>query len=156
MADKSKDDLKINELNGKKKVLVVEDDEDMNDLICAVLGEAGYETQSAVTGEDGFKAAVEIKPDLILLDIRFEKGEMDGLEVCRRISNFKDTKSIPIIMVTIERELSTKLAAYIAGAKRYITKPFGVDDLISEVEKTFKQKNIPLPEENGSLDARDL
>lgn len=140
-------------LNEDKTILVVEDDKDMNELICAVLAEAGYKTISVSTGEKGIERAHQDKPDLVLLDIELPK--MDGIEVCRSITSHEETKGIPVIMVTIKRELSTKLSSYIAGARRFITKPFGVEELVGEVRKTLRQSGIPQHLENLPFDPRD-
>lgn len=126
----------------KKKVyvLVIEDDKDMNDLICAALKSAGYSTASSYTGEDGIEVAMDVKPDLILLDIMLPKT--DGVEVCRTLSGAADTKSIPVIMITAKKDISSKVSSYIAGAKRYITKPFGIDDLLNTIDKTIDNHSI--------------
>jgi len=126
--------------DARKTILVVEDDPDMSELICSVLSSAGYSIVSVDNGEKGLEKAHQIKPDLILLDIMLPC--MDGIEVCRSITTNDDTKRIPVIMVTIKRELSTKLASYIAGARRYITKPFGIDELLGEVQKTLRQNEL--------------
>jgi DNA-binding response OmpR family regulator len=139
--------------NGDKTILVVEDDKDMNDLICAILTEAGYKTISVASGEKGLEKAYQDKPDLVLLDIQLPK--MDGIEVCRAITSNDETKSIPIIMVTIKKELSTKLSSYIAGARRFISKPFGVEELIGEVRKTLRQSGIPQHVNEEFFDPRD-
>lgn len=139
--------------NSKKTILVVEDDRDMNELICAVLKEAGYNAISVSTGEQGLEKTHQMKPDLVLLDIMLP--QMDGVEVCRSISSHEETKSIPIIIVTIKRELSTKLASYIAGARRYITKPFGVDELLGEINKTLKSPGPPNHSNSSFSDPRD-
>ena len=127
--------------SNQSTVLVIEDDQDMNELVCAILDTAGYDVQSADNGKDGFEKALEFKPDLILLDIMLP--EVDGIEVCRSLSSHEDTRHIPVIMLTLKRELSVKLSSYIAGAKRYITKPFGVEDLLNEVRNTLRQPGIP-------------
>ena len=143
----------VAEINDKKTILVVEDDGDMNELICAVLQEAGYNTVSVSSGEKGLEKARKEKPDLVLLDVMLP--EMDGVDVCRCITSGESTKGVPVIMVTIRKELSTKLASYIAGARRFITKPFGVEELLGEVEKTLKQKRMPPTSESSLLDPRD-
>jgi DNA-binding response OmpR family regulator len=139
--------------NHKKRILIVEDDQDMNELITAVLSEAGYETHSVYTGEHGIEKAHQIKPDLVLLDIMLPA--MDGIEVCRSIASHTETKGIPIIMLTIKKELSVKLASYIAGARRFITKPFGVEELLGEVKKTLRSPVLPNHLESTYIDPRD-
>jgi two-component system, OmpR family, alkaline phosphatase synthesis response regulator PhoP len=137
----------------KKTVLVIDDDLDMSELICAVLKEAGYNAAAALDGKEGLEKAKEIAPDLVLLDIMLPK--MDGIEVCRNLANDTNTKSIPVIMVTVKQELSSKLASYIAGARRYITKPFGIEDLLGEVEKTLRQSKMSQSMTQSLIDPRD-
>jgi len=128
-------------VNKNYTILVIEDDEDMNELVCAILDTAGYTMESAADGREGLEKAIEKKPDLILLDIMLP--EMDGIELCRKLTADEETRNIPVIMLTLKRELSVKLSSYIAGAKRYITKPFGVEDLLSEVKNTLRQPSGP-------------
>jgi len=123
-----------------KLILVVEDDQDTNELICALMGGAGFKTISAPDGKEGLGLAAEHHPDLILMDIMLP--EVDGIKVCERLGKDKNTASIPVIMVSAKRDVHTKLASFVAGAKRYITKPFGLEELVDEVRKTFKQKRI--------------
>lgn len=118
-------------------ILVVEDDPDMSQLIGGILSDAGFSTHVCHNGEKGFEEAYNRIPDLILLDIMLPG--IDGIEVCRKLSSDDRTKHIPIIMVTVKRELSCKLASYISGAKRFISKPFGVDELLNEVYNALQQ-----------------
>jgi len=126
--------------NDKKLILVVEDKYDMNELICAVMRNAGFDTISALDGKQGVKMAAELIPDLILMDIKLPK--MDGITACEYITKSAKTTNVPVIMVSAKIDVRTKLAAFIAGAKRYITKPFGVEELVEEVRRTFRQKII--------------
>ena len=102
----------------QQSILVIEDDEDMNELICAILDTAGYNLISCLDGKEGISQALKHKPDLVLLDINLP--ELNGIEVCRNLGANDVTKNIPIIMLTIRRELSVKLSCYIAGAKRIL------------------------------------
>ena len=124
----------------QKVILVIEDDRDMNDLVCDALDEAGYRTLSAFDGGEGLKLGSQAHPDVILLDIILP--DADGVDLCRDLRRNETTRLIPIIMLTGRQDLSTKLSSYIAGAKRYITKPFQVDQLIEEVDKTLLQRQI--------------
>ncbi len=128
-------------MSGKEEVqvLIVEDDPDANELVSIILREEGYGTRSVFTGEDAL-AAIEIeKPDVILMDITLPK--MDGTEVCRLLSNDDKTRSIPVIMLTARKELSTKLYSFVAGAKRYINKPFTSEELVTEIKRILVQKS---------------
>ena len=122
---------------GKRKViLVVDDDPDLNELMCNILNDAGYETISAYDGSEGMSMTRDEQPDLVLLDIMMPG--MDGIEVCRNLNSDDTTRSIPIIMVTVKNELSSKLSSYIAGARRFISKSVQMDELVTEVEKVLK------------------
>ncbi|MEW5944624.1 MAG: response regulator [bacterium] len=141
-------------MSGKsgKLILVVEDDEDMNELVCTILQQAGYQTESAFSGGQGIEKAAAILPDLVLLDIVLPDGS--GVDVCRTLMRSEDTKGIPIIMLTVRKELSAKLSSYVAGAKRFITKPFQVDELVHEVRLALRQ-HLASPAEDTLLDPRD-
>ena len=125
-------------LTKKWTILVVEDDHDVNDLVCDALDEAGYNVHSAFDGDEAMNACSEMRPDVILMDIILP--DRDGIELCRALSQNEDTRSIPVIMLTGKQDLSSKLSSYIAGARRYITKPFAVDDLIYQVQRTIHQQ----------------
>jgi DNA-binding response OmpR family regulator len=124
----------------RKIILIVEDDEDMNELLCVLMSGAGFDTISALNGREGIDKAIERQPDLILMDIMLP--EMDGITACERLNKEASTATIPVIMVSAKRDVHTKLASFVAGAKRYITKPFDVVELIEQVRKTFRQKRI--------------
>lgn len=117
------------------KVLVIEDEEDTNELICKVLTGAGYHATAAKNGADGIEKAKESAPDLILLDITMP--EMDGLDVCRALKDCDETRAIPVIMVTARRDFSAKIKSYITGARHYIVKPFEPEVLLGEVERAL-------------------
>lgn len=84
--------------------------------------------------------AREYKPDVILLDIMLP-GK-NGIDICKELSREASTSAIPVIIVSVKNDVHTKLSAFIAGAKRYITKPFGVEDIVNEVRKTLRQKEL--------------
>lgn len=122
---------------GGKTALVIDDDVDLNELLCAVLKHAGFRAVAAFNGEDGLKKMVAFTPDIILLDIMMP--DLDGIDVCRALRSIDESRNIPIIMVTAKTSLSDKLVGYIAGANRYITKPFDVEYLLREIEATMRQ-----------------
>lgn len=120
-----------------KVILVVEDDADMNELLKLILEQNGYRCLTAFNGEEAIRLARDGKPGLILLDIMLP--DQDGVDVCRRLARNEETRKIPVIMVTVRHELSAKLSSYIAGARRFITKPFQPENLLHEVAATFRQ-----------------
>jgi DNA-binding response OmpR family regulator len=121
-------------------VLVIEDDRDMNDMVSLILRDAGYEPLSAFDGEEGLEIAGRNNPDAIILDLMLPK--MNGVEVCRKLMENESTRSIPVIALTAKNELTSKLSMFVAGAKRYITKPFEQSHLLNEIKRALKQRDI--------------
>ncbi len=114
-------------------ILVAEDERDIRDLIVFTLQISGFNVIQAPNGEEAVKKASEIKPDLILLDVRMPK--MTGYEACEMLKKQEDTKDIPIVFLSAkgqETEISTGLEL---GAEDYFLKPFTPDDLIQQVNK---------------------
>lgn len=124
----------------QKVVLVVEDNEPLNELICLMLGDKGYKTLNAFRGDEALKLMKENMPDIVLMD--FVLPDVDGVELFKRIYKEESIRGIPVIVVSARGDLQTKLASYSAGARRYVTKPFDNDDLIAEVEKTLRQLEL--------------
>ena len=119
-----------------KKVLVVDDEKNIADIVVFNLKKEGYEAICAQDGEEGYKKAFEEDPDLILLDIMMPK--MDGFEVCKKIREKKDT---PIIMLTARAEEVDKVLGLELGADDYVTKPFGVRELMARVKANMRRKD---------------
>lgn len=122
---------------GKKFVLVVNPDRETNEAICEALDEAGYEVMAVEQGEVGFETARRQKPDLILINI--DLPDTDGAELCRRIGADGETRGIPIVMISERKDPAEKILAFESGARRFISKPFGKQELVAEVEKTLEQ-----------------
>ena len=110
----------------KKKILVVEDEKAISDILVFNLQREGYNTLAAYDGAEGLRCALEEAPDLILLDVMLP--EMDGFEVCRRVRAEKDT---PIIMLTAREEETDKVMGLELGADDYIVKPFDTKEVIA-------------------------
>jgi len=104
------------------RILVVDDDELICDLVSETLNFEGYAVEAAYSGEQALKRLETSKPDLILLDIMM--SGIDGFEVCRRVLNNDTTRSIPIIFLTAKGQFEDELRGYEEGAFDYITKPF--------------------------------
>lgn len=134
-------------------ILVVEDDKDTRDLIKTILSRDGYEVETARDGKEGLEKALRILPDLILLDIMLP--EMDGLAVCKNLMEDGAAKSIPVIILTAKQELSTKLSSFVAGAKRFISKPFEASEITDEVRRTLRQREIQSVAISSPMDPRD-
>src|SRR5213595_1736008 len=115
----------------QNRVLVVEDDRDLAELLDFNLKSAGFSTSTAYTGADAVQMARSVPPDLILLDVMLP--ELDGFTVCEILRRDPITATVPIIMLTA---LSSELARYTGlecGANDYITKPFSPGQLISKI-----------------------
>ena len=119
-----------------KKVLVVDDEKNIVDIVVFNLKKEGYEAITALDGEEGLKKVFDEDPDLILLDIMMPK--MDGFEVCKKIREKKDT---PIIMLTARAEEVDKVLGLELGADDYVVKPFGVRELMARVKANIRRRD---------------
>jgi DNA-binding response OmpR family regulator len=115
----------------KKRILVVEDDQDLIELLCFNLKKAGFAIGTAVDGIEGLKKARSLVPDLILLDVMLP--EMNGFAVCETLRRDPQTASIPIIMLTAMSSQIARLTGLDAGASDFLTKPFQTKDLVARI-----------------------
>jgi DNA-binding response OmpR family regulator len=125
------------------KILIVEDDPDILELLHFNLGKAGYQTIRAVDGEQALALAQEHKPDLILLDLLLPG--LNGLEVCRRLKWNSDLQHLPIIMVTAKGEEMDRIVGLELGADDYIVKPFSIREIILRIQKVLERKEKKVP-----------
>ncbi len=115
-----------------KATLLIVDDEPANlDLLEQELGDAGYRTRSAGSGELAIEIALKEKPDLILLDVMM--GGIDGYEACRRLKAAEATRPIPVIFLTALSDSFQKVRGFGAGAVDYVTKPFDLEELLARI-----------------------
>ena len=121
----------------KSKILIVEDDLDVAEMLNAYFRVQGYEVFTVNWGEDGVRAAQTVLPDLVILDIRLP--DIDGYEVARRVRSDRRTSEIPIIFLTEKRERIDRLQGFEVGADDYITKPFDVQELRLRVCNALKR-----------------
>ena len=119
------------------KILIVEDEKDIRDLIIYSLEGKGYQTISADDGEKAIKMLKENKPDLVILD--WMLPSVSGLEICRSIRRDIKTKNIPIIMLTAKITENDKILGLDSGADDYITKPFSTAELSSRVKEMLRR-----------------
>ena len=117
-----------------KKILIVDDEKNIRDIIIYNLKKEGYQILQAADGEEGVRLAMEEDPDLILLDIMMPK--MDGYDACKKI---RETKNTPIIMLTARAEEVDKVLGLEFGADDYVTKPFGVRELMARVKANLRK-----------------
>jgi len=123
--------------DAKSKILIVEDDLDIAEMLNAYFRVQGYEVFTVNWGEDGVRAAQTVLPDLMILDIRLP--DIDGYEVARRVRSDRRTNEIPIIFLTEKRERVDRLQGFEVGADDYITKPFDVQELRLRVRNALKR-----------------
>lgn len=139
----------------KKRVLVVDDEKDLVDLITYNLGRNGYEFMSAYNGGDALEIAQRDQPDLILLDLMLPG--LDGTEVARRLKSDSRTAQIPIIMLTAKSEETDEVVGLTIGADDYITKPFSIKVVLARINGVLRRAETPqINEETGTLKAGPL
>ncbi|MCQ2739415.1 MAG: response regulator transcription factor [bacterium] len=119
------------------KILVIDDDKAINELIKLNLELSGYNVIQGFNGTEGFALARQEMPDLIVLDVMMP--EVDGFTVVQRIRQFQDTSDIPIIMLTALSELNDKVNGFNLGADDYLTKPFETEELLIRVRALLKR-----------------
>jgi PleD family two-component response regulator len=121
----------------KAKILIIEDDLDVAEMLNAYFRVQGYEVFTVNWGEDGVRSCLTVHPDLVILDIRLP--DIDGYEVARRLRGDRRTAEVPIIFLTEKRERADRLQGLELGADDYITKPFDVQELRLRVRNALKR-----------------
>jgi two-component system alkaline phosphatase synthesis response regulator PhoP len=137
----------------KEKILIVDDEEDILELLRFNLTREGYQVRCVATGEEALKAAME-PTDLILLDLMLPG--MNGLEVARYLRADSRTKDLPIVMVTAKGEEADVVAGLELGADDYITKPFSPRVLLARTRAVLRRKSTPHPKGDDVLRIHDL
>ncbi len=117
-----------------KKILVVDDEKSIVDILKLNLQNEGYVVYEAYDGEEAVMKASAIEPDLILLDVMLPK--LDGFSVCKKI---RETSSVPILMITAREEEVDKVLGLELGADDYITKPFSVRELMARIKANMRR-----------------
>jgi two-component system phosphate regulon response regulator PhoB len=121
----------------KARILVVDDEPDVLDLVTYNLVLAGFQTETAVDGAEALRKARSTSPDLILLDLMLP--EMDGLEVCKLLRRDTKTSAIPIIMLTARASEIDRIVGLELGATDYVPKPFSPRELVLRVKRRLEQ-----------------
>ena len=122
-----------------KRILCIEDEPEMIDLIQLILGRRGFEVSGATGGKAGLQAVREQLPDLVLLDLMMP--DMDGWEVYQQMKADESTRNIPVIVVTAKAQSIDKvLGLHIAKVDDYIAKPFSPQELLTSVEKILNDQ----------------
>lgn len=123
---------------GKGKILIIEDDKDIVEMLKYNLMEEGYDIITALNGEDGIALARKERPNIIILDIMLPI--IDGFEVCRMIKNDDITADIPIIILSAKSQETDKIVGLELGADDYVTKPFSPRELIARIRAILRRE----------------
>jgi len=137
-----------------EKILVIEDEEDIIELLSYNLSKEGFQVTGMTTGEAGIDAARKSPPDLILLDLMLPG--LDGLQICKALKSDIATKEIPVVMVTAKGEESDIVAGLEMGADDYISKPFSPKVLVARVKSVIRRKKVPPPSDASVIRFKDL
>ena len=134
-----------------KKILVVDDEKPISDIIKFNLEKEGYEIITAFDGEEALEKVAEESPDLIVLDVMLPK--IDGLEVVREV---RKTHSMPIIMVTAKETEIDKVLGLELGADDYVTKPFSNRELVARVKANLRRQSSTQASEQAEVETNDV
>lgn len=130
------------------RILVIEDDEEIADVLRRSLRNEGYQARTAADGPEGLQAADEFNPDLVILDLGLPG--MDGLEVCR---HFREKGDVPILMLTARGEVEDRVEGLDSGADDYLVKPFERQELLARIRALLRRRP---PRGSASLTVGDL
>jgi DNA-binding response OmpR family regulator len=132
-----------------RRVLVVDDESNIRDVLCRYLAAEGFLTTQATDGDEALRQVVATPPDMIILDLMLPG--LDGLEVCRRI---RATSAVPILLLTAKGEELDKVTGFSVGADDYVTKPFSPREVVMRVQAMMRRvqaTSVPAMVQNGTL-----
>lgn len=138
----------------RQRVLVIEDEEDILELVRYNLTKNGYDVFGVASGEEGLNLVRQELPDLVVLDLMLPG--MDGLEVCRLMKSESSTRQIPIIMMSAKGEESDIVTGLEMGADDYVTKPFSPKILMARVKVALRRKADEPVDEQSALTIHEL
>jgi two-component system, OmpR family, alkaline phosphatase synthesis response regulator PhoP len=138
----------------KEKILVVDDEEDILELVRYNLAKEGYRVTCVFSGEDALRKAREDTFDIVLLDLMLPG--LDGLDICRQLKNNPSTKQIPVVMLTAKDDDADIVAGLELGAEDYVTKPFSPRILLARIKVILRRKNSQESEESAIVRLDDL
>src|SRR5213083_1509092 len=121
-------------MNDKTRILVVDDEPQLTRVLRTGLKSHGYDVRAAADGVGGFETFSDWHPDLVITDLAMPN--MDGLELCRRL---RAISQVPIIVLSAKGEEKTKVEALDIGADDFVTKPFGIDELLARVRASLRR-----------------
>jgi DNA-binding response OmpR family regulator len=124
-----------------QRVLVVEDEPNIRELVCLHLGHEGYACEGVGDGHAALHRAEAERYDLLVLDVMIPG--LDGLSVCRAVRNGRTNHDVPILILTARREEADKVVGLESGADDYLTKPFGVRELVARARALLRRPRLP-------------
>jgi len=127
------------------KVIIIEDERDLAELLAFNLEKEGWQTVVALDGKSGLERVTAELPDLVILDLMLP--ELSGIEVCRHLRKQEKTAAIPVIMVTAKGEEIDRVVGFEVGADDYLVKPFSTRELLLRVKAILRRANPPGQEE---------
>jgi len=136
----------------RTRVLVVDDESNITDLVATVLRYEGFEVQTAATGRDALKAVGAFRPALVVLDIMLP--DLDGFEVQRQLAD--NGGKIPVVFLTAKDATEDKVRGLTMGADDYVTKPFSLEELVARVRAVLRRANGTDKSASGRLQFADL
>jgi len=140
-------------MTNRARILVVDDEPQLTRVLRTGLKSRGYDVRAAADGLAGFETFNDWHPDLVITDLAMPN--VDGLELCRRL---RAVSAVPIIVLSAKGEEKTKVAALDLGADDFVTKPFGIDELLARVRASLRRASTPAPNEatQTTLDSGDF
>lgn len=138
-------------MTDKQRILIVDDERQITRVLSRGLASKGYDVHVAADGEAALQTFGDWHPDLVITDLSMPN--MNGLELCRRLRAFSE---VPIIVLSVKGEERAKVEALDAGADDYVTKPFGIDELLARIRATLRRAPIAEPGARNVLEVGDF
>jgi len=138
-------------MSDQQRILIVDDERQITRVLSRGLAAKGYEIHVAADGEAALQTFSDWHPDLVITDLSMPN--MNGLELCRRLRAFSE---VPIIVLSVKGEERSKVDALDAGADDYVTKPFGIDELLARIRATLRRAPAAADEARNILEAGDF
>jgi two-component system phosphate regulon response regulator PhoB len=131
------------------RILVIEDERDLQDILAYNLRQAGHEVFQATRGKDGLAVAKRERPELVILDLMLP--DMPGTEVCKELQKGATTRGVPVVMLTAKGEEVDRIVGFEVGASDYVVKPFSMRELLLRVNAVLGRAARPTTSEEGAI-----